>query len=310
MYALSIVIFFTLLGKLLPLYALIGLGWWAGRRLKVENGSIARILIYLLSPMVVFHSILTLDFQPSLLLLPLMFFVVSIVTALSAYWLAGFFWKDAHRNILAFTSGTGNTGYFGLPVAIALFGPESAGLLILGSLGALLYESTLGFFLVARGHHSVAESMMRVLRLPAIYACVLAVIGNLLHFSLPVPVNDIFVSVRGAYTVLGSFMIGLGLASVKSIRIDAAFTFIAFLFKFAVWPVIIFTFVALDRSWTQLLSEEAHRILLLLSIVPLAANTVAFATELKTEPAKAATAVFLSTAFALLFIPAMVAVLF
>lgn len=50
--------------------------------------------------------------------------------------------------------------------------------------------------------------------------------------------------------------------------------------------------------------------MLLISACPLAANTVAFATLLKTEPEKAGVAVLLSTVFALFYIPALVAVLF
>lgn len=43
--------------------------------------------------------------------------------------------------------------------------------------------------------------------------------------------------------------------------------------------------------------------MILLAIVLLAANSVAFATELNAKLAKAAVAVFLSTVFALFFIP-------
>ncbi len=46
-----------------------------------------------------------------------------------------------------------------------------------------------------------------------------------------------------------------------------------------------------------------------MSIVPLAANTVAIATELKTYPEKASVAVLMSTLFALFFIPLVVSFL-
>ncbi len=306
----SIAIFLALVGKLAPLYVVIGLGWFAGKRLKVQGESIARVLIYILSPAVIFHSVLALDLRPSLLLLPGTFFVLCIATCLLAYAVASLFWTDAHRNILAFACGTGNTGYFGLPVAIALFGEKSAGLMVLGSLGALLFESTLGYFLVARGRHTAGESFRRLLRLPAPYACAAGLAINAFHPALPGALNDMFVNMRGAYSVAGSLMVGLGLSSVDRIRIDRAFTLLAFSFKFLLWPFLMFLAVSADRAWTGYLGEDAHRILLLLSIVPIAANTVAFATDLRAEPAKAATTVFLSTAFALVYIPLMVAILF
>ncbi len=306
----GISIFFALVGKLVPLYVVIGLGWVAGRFLKVQPLSVAKTVIFILSPAVVFHSILTLDLRPELMLLPVTVFLLSIVTLGFSYRIASGLWKDSHRNILAFACSTGNTGYFGLPVAIALFGDTTAGLLILGSMGSLLFETTLGYFTIARGHHTIKESLLRAARLPAFYALLLALLGNAFHLVLPVTVNDMFVNMRGAYSVFGSLMVGLGLSSVDRIQIDRAFMGLAFAFKFIVWPAAMVTLVTADRQWLHFLAEDAHKILLLLSVVPLAANSVAYATELKTEPGKMATTVFLSTAFALFYIPLMVAVLF
>ena len=305
-------IFLTLIVKLIPLYAVIALGWVAGRYLAVSKESVARLLIYVLSPAVVFHGILTIPFRPALLLLPVIFWIVSVVLCLVFYGIGSFFWKDARRNILAFTSGTGNTGYFGLPVAIILFGQWSVGLIVLAGFGTVLFEVSVGFFMVARGHHSVRESFIRVFRLPALYACVAGIVCNVAGLELPVAANDMFVSTRGAFTVLGLMMIGLGLASAygKRIRFDAIFTVLAFLAKFAAWPLVIFLLVVLDAQVFHLFDADTHNAIRLLAIVPLAANTVAYATELKTEPEKAATAVFLSTVFALFYIPLMVAVFF
>lgn len=264
------------------------------------------MLIYVLSPAINFYGILTLDFHASLLLLPVTYFLLSLITCGIGYMIASSVWRDAHRNILGFTSGTGNTGYFGFPVAIAIFGEQALGLMVLGSLGAVIYESTVGFFLVARGHNSGRESMMRVLKLPTVYAAALGLTCNLGGVHLPMPVNDIFISARGAYTILGAMMVGLGLTGAASFRVDWMFTLIAFFMKFLVWPALIAALLWIDATSLQLFTPDMRNILLLLSIVPMAANTVAFATELKTEPEKAATAVFLSTFFALFFIPLMV----
>ena len=286
------------------------LGFFAGKILKLSKETVARLLIYILAPAVNFYGIFTLDFHASLLFLPLTYFCLSLVTCGIGYALASRFWRDAHRNILGFTSGTGNTGYFGFPVAIAIFGEKALGLMVLGSLGAVIYENTVGFFLVARGHHDARESVMRVLTLPTIYAAAIGLVCNLAGLHLPVPVNDMFVSARGAYTILGAMMVGLGLVGASSFRIDGRFTGIAFLLKFLVWPALMLALMHIDAMTAHLFSSDVRNILLLLSIVPLAANTVAFATELNTEPEKAATAVFLSTFFALFFIPFMVVMFF
>jgi predicted permease len=50
--------------------------------------------------------------------------------------------------------------------------------------------------------------------------------------------------------------------------------------------------------------------LFLISIVPIAADTVVFATEFKSHPQKVAITVFLSTIFALIYIPAILTFVF
>lgn len=309
-YTSHIEVFFVLIGKLLPLYIFIGIGFVGGKFLNISRETVARLLIYILSPLIVFYGIMTIDIQLAVLLLPVTYFLLSIVTCLLGYFLASRFWKDTHKNILGFATGTGNTGYFGFPVAVAIFGERVLGLMILGSFGAIIYECTIGFFLVARGHHGIRDSVMRVVKLPTMYAAVIAIACNLGGLPLPDPINDIFLSVRGAYTILGSMMVGLGLSGVSRWRIDWLFTGIAFFMKFLIWPVLMYGVLRLDASVFHLFSEDMRNVLFLLSIVPMAANTVAFATELRTEPEKAATAVFLSTAFALFYIPLMVAMVF
>ena len=60
----------------------------------------------------------------------------------------------------------------------------------------------------------------------------------------------------------------------------------------------------------HLYNNDIYGILILASIVPLAANTVTWATELKAHPEKAAIAVVISTIFALFYIPLIVGLIF
>ena len=63
-----------------------------------------------------------------------------------------------------------------------------------------------------------------------------------------------------------------------------------------------------DINLFRLLNRDIYQIMFLLSLSPLAANTVSFATILKVQPQKAAIAVLLSTIFALIYIPLMVSI--
>lgn len=296
-------IFLTLLFKLIPLYIIIFLGFIAGKRLKIQKEVIAPLLIYIIAPVVVFNGVVTTQITLEKLALPFLFLALATLMSLSFLFISRFLWQDTTRNILAFTAGTGNTGYFGLPVALALFDQNIFGLAVLSLLGFLLYENTIGFFVVAKGHHTVKESLLKILKLPTFYAFFIGVIVNLMSIHLGQNFFDAVNHFKGAYTVLGMMLIGLGLSSIKEFRFDFKFIGLAFFAKFIVWPLLIMLVIYIDSTWFKFFNADIYKIMTLVSIVPLAANTVAYATELRAQPEKASLAVLLSTVFALFYIP-------
>jgi hypothetical protein len=60
-----------LIMRMLPLYLMVLLSYWAGGRLKLCSRSMASFSIYVLSPLVTFSALCRIDPKPSLLLLPL-----------------------------------------------------------------------------------------------------------------------------------------------------------------------------------------------------------------------------------------------
>ncbi|MDZ4217194.1 MAG: AEC family transporter [Candidatus Gracilibacteria bacterium] len=298
-------VFLTLFSHLIPLYLLIMLGYISGRILKIPKEPIATLLIYVITPVVVFYGVINTQLDVSILSLPILFYLICCALCLTFYAIGRRIWNDPTKNILAMAAGTGNTGYFGLPVALMLFGEDVLGIAVFALLGFIVYESTMGFYITARGNFTGAESLRKVFRLPSIYAFVLGIVVNLAQVDLGGSVMDVLNKFTGAYTVLGMMMIGLGLANIKRAAFDTLFIGLTFLAKFFIWPLVIFSIIFLDQRFLDLFSDSIHRIMLLMSIVPLAANTVTLATELKAHPEKAAVAVLPSSLFALFFIPFM-----
>src|SRR5438552_2054663 len=143
----------ALLFKLIPLYFVIFLGYIAGRFLRAQKATLASLLVYIISPLVIFHGVVTTTLDASALSLPIFFFTACCVLSSVFLAIGSRLWRDSTKNILAFTAGTGNTGYFGLPVALALFNEEVVGTMVFSILGFVLYENSLGFFIAARRHH-------------------------------------------------------------------------------------------------------------------------------------------------------------
>jgi predicted permease len=299
-------VFLAILLKIVPLYLLIALGFVAGRYLAASRETVARLLIYIIAPAIIFNSVFTTPLAANVLFLPVLFFALCCLMCIGTFLVSKHIWPDATKNILSFTAGTGNTGYFGIPVAIALFGADVAGLIIILTLGFILYENSLGFYITARGHYSAKESINRLLTLPTIYAFAIALILNTLGVRFGQAYTDFATSFIGAYTVLGMMLIGLGLAGITTYKFDFKFVTASFLAKFIIWPVVVVAIIFLDKALFGFFSDQIYQVMALLSVVPLAANTVAYATELNAHPEKASFAVLLSTLFALFYIPLIV----
>ena len=128
-------LFFILLSKISPLYANIIIGYILTRYLKVRRDYVAFILIYILGPIVIFFATLSIEINLQLLFLPIFVFIFG--SSIAFYILNKYKneWKDASVNTLAFTCGTGNTGYFGIPLAMIILSPQNANMFIFAFCG-------------------------------------------------------------------------------------------------------------------------------------------------------------------------------
>lgn len=295
---------------MIPLLFLVAAGIFARRKLQLDRESIAKLVIYMVAPIVMFANILQIELKPEYIAVPFGFMAMSCLICFLFFRLSHFFFPNPLPNLIGFSSGNANTGYFGLPVAIAIFGPDVTGLYMLFILGFLLFENTYGFYVLARGNFTAKEAIQRLLKLPAFYAFSLAIPLNLLGLRLSQPLVDFSASFRGAYSILGMMIVGMGVAEVKSWKMDWSFIGTLFLSKFVVWPLMAAAFIFIDQSWLHVFDSRVHQMMILISCCPLAANTVAFSVMLKTEPEKAALSVLASTIFAVFYIPAVVALLF
>ena len=78
-------IFLSLIAKILPLYLIIFLGFLAGKFLKAQKETIASILIYTITPVIVFHGVLTTEINLGILLLPVFYFALCSFLCLCSY---------------------------------------------------------------------------------------------------------------------------------------------------------------------------------------------------------------------------------
>ncbi len=301
---------FALFLKLIPLYVTVALGWTAGRYLEASGRHIAGIMLYIVTPSVVFSGVMAAPLSPEVILLPFLVFGISSVLGIVQLKLAKSALNDGSANIIPLCVGSGNTGYFGVPVALLLFGEEGLALYIVCMLGTTLFENSVGFYLAARGRYSIREALWRVLKLPSVYAFLAAVVLNLAGLGIPDIFVPLFDNLRGAYSVLGMMIIGMSITSFRGLAGNIRFTALAFFGKFVIWPMVAIVFWWVDSTLLGIYQPAVHKAMFLISITPIAANTVVIATLLDTSPKQAAGTVLLTTLFALAFIPVMISLAF
>lgn len=299
----NVTVLLLLLGKLLPLYILIGLGVLAAR-LQVAREPVAKLLLYIVVPAVVFYGTATVEFNRGIaVLVPAIFLIAALLSTLS-WLLSRFIGCDAKSSaILGFACGTGNNGYFGLPLAVALLGEQAFPIVVVSGMGFLLYEVTFGFLWMAGGPRGLRLAFSRVVRFPLPYAFLLGLLWNVSGYPLPAFVIELGQGFRAAYSIFGMMFVGLSLPHVRHLFSDITFSGLALLAKHLGWPLLAWLIVRFDAAWLQVLTPLQAQVLLVLAVVPLAANTVAYATEFKLHPDRAAAAVFISTATTVVLIP-------
>ena len=290
----------TLAVKLVPLYLLVGIGFVLGRVFEVKGQDLGKLALFVLSPAVVFKGFVTANLHGALLVLPFAVFGLCSLVALGLQPLTGRLWKDGRERIASFTSGTGNTGFFGIPACLSLIGPEALPFVVMVSFGATAYENSVGFFTVARSEASVGGALLRVLKYPGLHACWLGALLNLSGARVPLPVMQTVEIISGGFVPVGMMIVGLGLAQIRSLRLDLGFITFTFLVKFALWPALALGFIWADNRWLHAFARVGHQVLLIESLTPMAAVTVVHATLRNIHPDRAAIAVALSTLFALM----------
>lgn len=299
-----------LLSKMLPVYSVALGGFFAGRYLNLQRETLANLLIYFVAPVVFFFGVVQAPHGWTQLLLVPVFLGVGSLLGVSVYAGVKRLYPQQERSILGFIAGSGNTGYFGIPLVAVLLGPDALVVAIMVTIGLDLFQYTVGYYLMAR-HSARSEGVLqKIAKNPLIWALAAGTIWTQMGWGVPAQVAPIAAYFNGTYIILGMLVIGLGLSGPRQQKIDVRFVAGAFIAKFVLFPLVVALLVMVDRQFLHIFSDLTHKAVLLLSLVPIASDAVAFATILDIHPQKTAHTVMLSSVFSILYVPVLAYVFF
>jgi predicted permease len=296
-------LFFSLVIKIVPLYLNILLGFIANKFLRIGREHIAKLMFFLFAPLVVFNGVVQVELTRFLLVLPILIFLLCTAMCFIFHSIAAKMWNDRTKDLAGFAAGSGNTGYFGLPLALLLLNDQGEGGFILASLGTTFFDNTVGYYMLSKQEKPAYESLLQLFKTPTIYAFALGLLLNGMPFQNTPIFMEFMGHIKGAYTVLGMMFVGFGLATLRDFKLDFKFIRLSFFAKFCIWPLLMMGLIALDHWVVDLFDKTIHQALMLIAIVPLGVNMAILASLFQVEPEKASSAVVLSLLVALLYVP-------
>ncbi len=232
-----------------PVLLILGLGFWIGKAFKPDTKTLSTLSLYLLTPALIFTSLLRYQGLFSLDTLKML----SIVTLLSLIIIAGvelfsriFPLKNSVKVALMLTLMLSNTGNFGLPINQYAYGDQAFAIASLLLVIYSFFTNSVGVMIAASDKNSWKTALAKMFTIPYLYVLVAALIFNYFHIPVPDSIFKPLQSIGLAAIPLNLIQLGINLSHMKTGK-DWGIITAAVVLKLAVIPVIAWGLLRLFR---------------------------------------------------------------
>jgi len=278
---------------LLPILLNIAIGFVFERLRPIDPRTLSQTSIYVLSPCLVFHSLLTTKLTARDIASIAAF--VYVLTA--AQWLVAKGWAKARRmspgDEAAFILSTVfmNAGNYGIPLCLYAFGSAGMERAVVWVLVQNAGIGSLAVYYAARESVGVLQAVKTIFTMPAVYAAALAGLLRLWHVSPPAYVMAPMQSLGLAMVPMAQLLLGAQLArSAKYIKADAGRIAEATALRLVGSP-----FIGMAIAAGMGLTGLGAHVMVTLSSMPTAVNASILAIEFGAQPRFVSGVVFCST---------------
>ncbi|WP_050524824.1 AEC family transporter [Pseudorhodobacter wandonensis] len=295
----------AILLKTLPFFALIGVGYWAGRvRFFTPEATawLTKFVFYFaLSAMLFrFASNLSVAEIWDARFVAAYLWGCGVVYAIAmgvAFW-RGISVEEAA--IEAQCAVIGNTGFLGVPMLVVLMGPEAAGpILMVLSIDLIVFSTIVTLIItgVRQGRMSlgiIKALAIGLLKNPMIVSMALGLAWSATGFAVPAPVNDFMALLGGAATPGALFAIGASLATKSAERVAVA-GWLSFC-KLVLHP----SAVAFAAIYLFNVAPGPASVMIAAAALPVAGNVYILAQHFGVAPQRVSASILISTALSIL----------
>jgi malonate transporter and related proteins len=295
--------------KTLPFFALIGLGYWAGRtRFFTEEATayLTKFVFYFALSAMLFRFTANLELAEvwdTRLVLGYLWataFVYGIATAVA--FLRGL--SVAEAAVEAQCAAIGNVGFLGIPMLRLLLGDEAVGVIvIILTVDLVVFSSLIVILITGSRDGRLSFGILRtvgsgLIRNPMIVAVVLGFAWSSVDLPIPGPMNE-FLGILGAAATPGAlFAIGASLASKSAERLSVA-VWLSFA-KLVLHPA----FVAVALILLFPVDPYTAAVAVSAAALPVAGNVYILAQHYGVAPQRVSASILVSTAASILTVTA------
>ncbi|NKW91857.1 AEC family transporter [Rhodobacteraceae bacterium R_SAG9] len=298
--------------KTLPFFAIIGLGYWAGRTRFFSAEATAYLTKF------VFYfalSAMLFRFSANLSLAEVLNWRLIggyLMGCLAIYGLATLVAMMRKQDIAtaaveAQCATIGNVGFLGVPMLTLLMGAEAIGPVMMVLAVDLIVFSSLIVILITGSrdghmHIGVLKTVtLGLLRNPMIVAISLGFVWSALEIPIPDPMNEFLAILGGAATPGALFAIGASLAGKSAERVEVAL-WLTFA-KLILHPL----FVAVAVLWLLPIDTYSASVVIAAAALPVAGNVYMLAQHYGVAPHRASAAILFSTVISIATVSVVIA---
>ncbi len=207
----------TFANNILPILLISAAGFVIGKKFDIDSRSVGRVSFYLFSPILVFnlliHSQLPFEEITRTGLVATSIMLVSGILA----WLGSWLLRLERRVMIAviITAMFANNGNYGMPLIAFAFGQQALAHSSIYFVFSSLLTNTLGVIIASLGHLDLKQAALGFLKLPTIYAVLLAGLINGFGIALPTSVDRTVSLAAGAGVPVMILLLGLELRNVR-----------------------------------------------------------------------------------------------
>jgi predicted permease len=207
----------TFANNILPIVLLGGAGFVLGKLLHIDARSLGRVVFYVFSPLLIFDLLIQnpLRIDEAFGVITLTVCVV-MVMGLITFVLGSLLRLERPVLIsVLVTTMFANTGNYGLPLVSFAFGEQALSYAGIYFVTTTFLFYTLGVLIASLGHMNFKEAVFGLLKIPTLYAVLLAVVMNAWQIQLPMPVNRTVELAAGGTIPLMLILLGVELTRVE-----------------------------------------------------------------------------------------------